>query len=59
MLSCFVDMGKVLLTLDDAADKKFREVVSRLFGDKKGALSIAGEQAIKEWIQRHDVQLKF
>ena len=55
----FFDMGKILLTLDDATDKKFREVVSRLFGDKKGALSIAGEQAIREWIQRHDVQLKF
>jgi len=52
-------MGKLLLSLDDPTDKKFRELVVRLYGDKKGAISIAGEQAIREWIQKHDVQLKF
>jgi len=52
-------MGKLLLTLDAATDRRFREVVLRLYGDKRGALSIAGEQAIREWIQKYDVQLKF
>jgi hypothetical protein len=48
-----------ILPLDDSTDRKFREIVIRLYGQKKGALSIAGEQAIREWIQKHDVQLKF
>ena len=52
-------MGKLLLSLDDETDKRFREIVARLYGNKKGALSIAGEQAIREWSQRNDVQLKF
>ncbi len=52
-------MGKVLISLDDTAEKKFREITLRLFGNKRGALSIAGEQAINEWIVRNDTQLKF
>jgi len=52
-------MGKILLSLDDSTDRKFREIVIRMYGQKKGALSIAGEQALREWIQRYDVQLKF
>ena len=52
-------MGKLLISLDDATEKKFRDLTVRIFGDKKGALSIAGEQAIREWIVRNDTQLKF
>jgi hypothetical protein len=52
-------MGKMLISLDDATEKKFREITLRLFGDKKGALSIAGEQAIREWNVRNDTPLKF
>jgi hypothetical protein len=52
-------MGKLLLSLGDETEQRFRDVVMRLYGDKKGALSIAGEQAIREWIQRNDVQLRF
>ncbi|MCW4049483.1 MAG: hypothetical protein NWE89_07070 [Candidatus Bathyarchaeota archaeon] len=52
-------MGKILLSLDDETDKKFREITIRLFGNKKGALSIAGEQAIREWIVRNDTQIRF
>ena len=52
-------MGKLLLSLDDETDQRFRDIVTRLYGNKKGALSIAGEQAIREWIQRNDVQLRF
>lgn len=47
------------MSLDDETDQRFRDIVTRLYGNKKGALSIAGEQAIKEWIQRNDVQLRF
>jgi hypothetical protein len=52
-------MGKLLISLDDATEKKFREITLRLFGNKRGAISIAGEQAINEWIVRNDTQLKF
>lgn len=47
------------MSLDNETDQRFREIVIRLYGNKKGALSIAGEQAIREWIQRNDVQLRF
>ena len=47
------------MSLDNETDQRFREIVKRLYGNKKGALSIAGEQAIREWIQRNDVQLRF
>jgi hypothetical protein len=32
------------------------QIIIRLYGDKKGALSIAGEQAIREWIARGRIQ---
>ena len=47
------------MSLDEDTDKKFREVTERLYGKKKGALSIAGEMAIREWIIRNDTQIRF
>ena len=29
-------MGKLLLSLDDETDQRFREIVARLYGKKKG-----------------------
>ena len=52
-------MGKILLSLDDETEIKFREITERLYGKKKGALSIAGEMAIREWIIRNDTQIRF
>jgi len=52
-------MGKLLLSLEDDTDRKFREITERMFGKKKGALSIAGELAIREWISRNDTQIRF
>jgi hypothetical protein len=52
-------MGKLLLSLEDDTDKRFREITERMFGKKKGALSIAGELAIREWISRNDTQIRF
>jgi len=45
--------------LEDDTDKRFREITERMFGKKKGALSIAGELAIREWISRNDTQIRF
>ncbi len=52
-------MRKLLLSLEDDTDKRFREITERMFGKKKGALSIAGELAIREWISRNDTQIRF
>jgi len=47
-------MGKLLVSLEDETDKRFREITKRTFGNKKGAISIAAEQAIREWMLRND-----
>jgi len=47
-------MGKVLISLSDDVERKFRELARKLYGDKKGALSIACERAIIEWIKKHE-----
>ena len=52
-------MGKLLLSLEEDTERKFREITERMFGKKKGALSIAGELAIREWISRNDTQIRF
>ena len=52
-------MGKLLLSLEEDTERKFREITERMFGKKKGALSIAGEIAIREWISRNDTQIRF
>ncbi len=46
-------------SIEDDTDKRFREITERMFGKKKGALSIAGEIAIREWISRNDTQIRF
>ena len=52
-------MGKLLLSLEDDTERKFREIIGRVYGKKKGAISIAGEIAIREWIVRNDTQIRF
>lgn len=52
-------MGKILISLDDATEKKFRDISEKLFGNKRGAISIAAEQAIREWNMRNDTQIRF
>ena len=45
-------MGRLDVILPDELDKKFRETVRKLYGNRRGALSIAVEQAIKDWIKK-------
>ncbi|WP_168194726.1 hypothetical protein [Thermococcus aciditolerans] len=45
-------MGRLDIYIQDDVEKKFRELVKKLYGNRKGALSIAAEQAIKEWIKK-------
>ena len=51
-------MGKLILSLEDDTERKFREILKRVYG-KKGAISIAGEIAIREWITKNDTQIRF
>jgi len=51
--------GKTASKSRRGQEKKFREITERMFGKKKGALSIAGEIAIREWISRNDTQIRF
>jgi len=44
-------MGKITFTLSDDVERQFREQVKVVYGKKKGALSIAAEKIIKEWLK--------
>ena len=45
-------MGKMYVVLPDDLEEQFREAVFNRFGMKKGNLTIAIEEAIKEWINK-------
>ena len=45
-------MGKITVTLTKETELAFRERVKSIYGDKKGALSIAAEKIIREWLKR-------
>ncbi len=40
-------MGKIIVTLTEDVEKKFRNVVRGRYNNKKGALSIIVEEALK------------
>jgi len=44
-------MGKLLITLTDDVEKAFREKVKKVYGARRGAISIVIEQLVKEWIK--------
>jgi len=43
-------MGNIKVILPDELEKEFREAVFKQMGMKKGNLTIAIEEAIREWI---------
>jgi hypothetical protein len=43
-------MGKIYVEIDDAVELKFRELILQKYGVRKGALTLAIEEAIKMWI---------
>jgi hypothetical protein len=45
-------MGKILISLDDDLEDKFRKTVGARIGVKRGALAEALEEAIKLWITK-------
>jgi len=49
-------MGRILITIDDELEERFRKVVARVYGARKGAISKAIEEAIKLWLERYEKQ---
>ena len=43
---------KVIVKLDDALDKQFRETVGRVKGAYRGVLREAIQEALKDWIEK-------
>jgi len=50
-LHVVTSMGKMNIVLDDELEKEFRKVVFERKGMKKGNISEALEEAIKQWIE--------
>lgn len=46
-------MGRMNIVLTDELEKKFKEEVFKRKGMKKGNISDAIEEAIKEWMKKH------
>ncbi|MEM3022306.1 MAG: ribbon-helix-helix domain-containing protein, partial [Candidatus Bathyarchaeia archaeon] len=44
-------MGRIDVMMDDALERAFREMVAKRFGMKKGSMSLAIEEAIREWMK--------
>ena len=45
-------MGQLSLKIDDELDAKFRAMIAKMIGFKKGNLKIAIEEAILPWIDQ-------
>jgi hypothetical protein len=43
-------MGMITICLDDATERKFREVAKKIHGENKGYLGRATTEAITQWI---------
>jgi len=43
-------MGKVIVTLTDETEKKLRDLVKMKYSNKRGALSIVVEEALKKYL---------
>ncbi|RJS88058.1 hypothetical protein CW704_00890 [Candidatus Bathyarchaeota archaeon] len=45
-------MGGIKVYISDDVERRFREVAMKLFGYRKGSLSIASEKAISAWLSQ-------
>lgn len=44
-------MATITISVDDETEKKFREVVTRMHGKRKGALGEATTEALNLWVK--------
>lgn len=49
-----VELGKILVEIDDELEMKFRELILKKFGSKRGALSEAVREAIEDWVRKEE-----
>lgn len=52
-------MGKIYAEIDDTLDLKFRELILKKFGPRRGALQAAVTEAIKLWVEKESKLLQF
>ena len=45
-------MGKINLVVSDELEKQFRDAVFKKFGMKRGNITKATEDALKDWIKK-------
>lgn len=45
-------MGRIDIILPDELEKKFREEVFKIYGMKKGNITIAVEDAVCDWVKK-------
>lgn len=45
-------MGKINLVVSDKLEKEFREAVFKKYGMKRGNITKATEEALKDWIKK-------
>ncbi|MDD5144466.1 hypothetical protein [Methanoregula sp.] len=48
-------MGTITITIDNSTEERFREIVKKKLGTRKGSLGEATTQALELWI-RHEMQ---
>ncbi|GAF78155.1 unnamed protein product [marine sediment metagenome] len=46
-------MGKITIQLDEETEIEFRQIIAKLYKGKRGGLSFAGREAIKEWVRQY------
>ena len=51
-ISLVIQMGSIKVYISDDVEKRFRKLAMKLYGYGRGALSIAAEKALNEWIAR-------
>ena len=51
-------MGKLTVLVSDDVEAAFRELVAKRYGLRRGALSIAVEEALKLWIVKAKSELE-
>jgi hypothetical protein len=47
-------MGRLLVLVPDALERRFRFAIVSLKGGKKGGLSNAVTEAIQDWLKKHE-----
>ncbi len=53
LIAIVITMGKMNIVLDDELERNFRKAIFERKGMKKGNISEALEEAVKQWIEHY------